>query len=176
MSITHVVVYSKSGKSETHTRLNANDLVRNSGYTYEPGKTFLPTDEPAYKRLGRPEGLDPAQRVLDSHGSRGGADALTYTPPEQPIVFDAGAGKAIQVATSSEPVEVAPVVRAPRPAPAPVMAPVEDADEELDEVVEEVAPVKPVAAPVVEEVEAPAAEEAPAAPKERQRRPKKGAE
>ena len=163
MSITLVTTYAPSGKSEQHTHLNAVDLVRNCGYSFQPGKQHAPTDGAPYARPETGKLPSRAQEALDSVGTGSEIGQNQHIDAQ---ALPAGA------ATSSEsilnPASIKAVETAPAPeAPAPAETPVETAP----------APEAPAAAETPAETPAPAAEtpaEKPAA-KPRQQRPKKGA-
>ncbi|AXQ69703.1 hypothetical protein HOU03_gp121 [Caulobacter phage CcrSC] len=95
MSITHVTIYNEDGEAETHTRLNAVDLVRNNGYTYKYGKTYTPVDSAAYAQAKAPANTpEPAHAVLASVGSGSAIGAM-----DQPVTFNA------PIAETTAPVE-----------------------------------------------------------------------
>lgn len=158
---THVAVYSPAGEKVLETPLNAIDLVRSCGYTYQPGKTYSPTDSQPYANVAPPAG-NPAQDVLDRNGHRSGVEenpAARYAP-EPAVVFDAGASVAPNAPLVAAP---APLAAAPAPVAPPVPAPAAAPAAEPAPAVE--APAAPAPA---DEPQAPAA---PAAPAERQKRP-----
>ena len=69
MSTPLVTIYAPSGTAEQHTNLNAVDLVRNCGYTYQPGKQHAPTEGAPYATPETGKLPSRAQEALDSVGA-----------------------------------------------------------------------------------------------------------
>lgn len=166
MSITLVTIYAPSGRSEQHTHLNAVDLVRNCGYSFQPGKQHAPTDGAPYARPETGKLPSRAQEALDSVGTGSEIGQNQHIDAQ---ALPAGA------ATTSESILNAPAAT-PAP-PAPVEAPAETAPVETPPAPAETAPVEaaPVETPPAPVETAPAATAEKPAPKARQQRPKKGA-
>lgn len=155
----NVVVYAPDGARETHSRLNARDLVLHSGWTYSPGKTYTPVDSAPYiMDSHKAPTASKAQEVLDRYGAGPNAGEVLAAPPADTSVFDAGPGVAVP---PTEPAYVAP-------APEPVVEPESVIEPEL--VPEEAVTDEPE--PVVEEE--PAIEDAPTTTRRRGRPPKSG--
>lgn len=164
MSTPLVTIYAPSGAEEKHSNLNAVDLVRNCGYTYQPGKVHAPTEGAPYAKPETGKLPSRAQEALDSVGTgsevggNGHIDSLS-----------APAGQTTATESILNPTTIkttpAPAIAEPAPAPAPVEAPA-PAPVEAPAAAAEPAPVEAVTTPepVVE---------APAAPKARQQRAKK---
>ena len=69
MSTPLVTIYAPSGAEEKHSNLNAVDLVRNCGYTYQPGKVHAPTEGAPYAKPETGKLPSRAQEALDSVGT-----------------------------------------------------------------------------------------------------------
>ena len=153
MSIQLVTIYAPSGKQEQHTPLNAVDLVRSSGYTYKPGKEYLPTEGAPYADPTTGKLPSRAQEALDSVGTGAeiGGDATAHLDSVGAVP---GASQTSEPAPTARPAPAPAAEEAPAPAPEPVI---------------EAAPAETAPAPAAEETPAPAAKPA------RQQRPKKGA-
>lgn len=151
MTQTLVTIYSPSGKKENHTTQNALDLVRSCGYTFKPGKTYLPTESVPFAKVDAAKLPSAAQEALDSVG----------TGSEIGAAENAHVGQGASYITVSE---AAPEGWAP---PAPDIADEADAGED--------APAEKVMEQAQESETAPAPAPAAPAPKPRQQRAKKGA-
>lgn len=158
MSQPLVPIYAPSGERQLHTNLNAIDLVRDCGYSFQPGKEYAPTDGLPFANPSTGKLPSRAQEALDSVGT--GSEVGT----EGNAHIDAMA-IASGAATVTESTAVAK-----KPAPAPIVtAPVVEAAPAPAPAVEAAPVVEAVAAPVEA---APAADAAPAA-KPRLQRAKK---
>jgi hypothetical protein len=137
-----VTVYNPKGKPETHTRVNARDLVNGAGYSWEKKK---PANPAASAPFALPQNTkfskSKAQEVLDRVGATAadgdddeevfeGVDDGGSTGPINLPADDEDEDEAEEEAPAPAPVKKPRKPKQPKPAPAPEPEEVEGIEEE----------------------------------------------